>query len=208
MFFLMWGFKVRSKMLGEGQFHCPHEGGDRAYRQMQARRWFTLFFIPVIPLKVLGEYVECTSCGRTYEVDVLQMPTTAEMEDQLTRAVRHVVVALLHADGHVVEQERAAAVAVVNRYGLADYDGTALDRDLAELNVGDLEAELAGVAGMLSPQGMEEVLRAAVSLAAADGHIDDSERAAIAHAGRSLGMSPAHVRGVLAEVIAEGPVTT
>jgi hypothetical protein len=28
-----------------------------AYRRKEARRWFTLFFIPLIPLKVLGEFV-------------------------------------------------------------------------------------------------------------------------------------------------------
>jgi uncharacterized membrane protein YebE (DUF533 family) len=197
---LIWGFKVRSKVLEEGHFFCPQEGGDRTYRRMQARRWFTFFFIPIIPLKVLGEYIECTACGATYEPRVLEMATTAQLEDQLTRAVRHVVVAMLHADAEISPQERQTAVDVVTRFGHTDYDVADLERDLQDLNVADLEHELTAVAGMLSPQGQEAVLRASLMLAAADGHVHDRELDAIMHAGRHLGMSPAHVRGVLAEV--------
>jgi hypothetical protein len=29
------------------------------------RQWFTLFFIPVLPLKLIGVYVECSSCGQS-----------------------------------------------------------------------------------------------------------------------------------------------
>jgi uncharacterized membrane protein YebE (DUF533 family) len=170
---------------------------------MQARRWFTFFFIPLIPLKVLGEYIECASCRATYEPRVLEMPTTASMEDQLTRALRHVVVAMLHADEHVGPEERQVAVDVVIRFGLTGYDLAALDRDLEQLQVSDLEHELTGVAGMLSPHGQEAIVKACLMLAAADGHVEEDELKTIMHAGRSLGMSPAHVRGVLAEVTEE-----
>ena len=200
---LVWGIKVRMKVLGSGVFFCPHEGGDRACHRVQGRRWFTFFFIPLIPFKVLGEYVECTSCHSTYDPRVLETPTTADMEDRLTRALRHVVVAMLRADGDVDARERQVAVDVVARFGGAGYDLAVLDRDLVQLQVGDLEHELAGVAGMLSPHGHEAILKACLTLAAVDGHVDEAELKTILHAGRSLGMSPAHVRGVLAEVTEE-----
>lgn len=200
MFFLVWGWKVRSKVLATLNFFCPHEGGDRAGRRMQARKWFTLYWIPAIPLKVLGEYVECTACGHTYDLAVLDSATAAQMESQLTRAVRHVVVAMIHADGVVDPREREVGVGVVSQFSQTGYDLAALDRDLFELKVANVEQELVQAAAMLNPAGQEAVLRACLTLAAADGHVDESELKVITHAGRSLGMSPAHVRGVLAEV--------
>lgn len=70
---LIMGMNARLKVLTEGFFACPNEGGQRPYRHIAARRWFTLFWIPVIPLGRLGEYVECGSCGARYDVAVLQM---------------------------------------------------------------------------------------------------------------------------------------
>ena len=58
---LIWGWKSRLKTLSQGTFHCPHCQADRQYDQRQARRWFTIFWIPLIPLKVLGTFVECTT---------------------------------------------------------------------------------------------------------------------------------------------------
>jgi hypothetical protein len=65
------GLKVRTTTTGTGTFHCPNEAGDRRYQRLRARRWLTLFFIPVIPMDQRGEWVECLGCGSTYRVDVL-----------------------------------------------------------------------------------------------------------------------------------------
>jgi len=32
---------------------------------VRLRQWFTLFFIPVLPLKLIGVYVECSSWGQS-----------------------------------------------------------------------------------------------------------------------------------------------
>jgi len=71
---LIMGMKARLKVLAEGMFACPNEGGEHHYRHVSARRWFTLFWIPVLPLGRLGEYVECTSCGAQYDTTVLGQP--------------------------------------------------------------------------------------------------------------------------------------
>ena len=70
MFFIA-GLRTRNKAVGTGTFHCPNEGGVRRYRRLQARRWFTLFFVPVVPLDRRGEWVQCLGCGSTYRTDVL-----------------------------------------------------------------------------------------------------------------------------------------
>lgn len=71
MFFIA-GLTSRIKALEAGQFFCPNEQGTRGYQHLEQRRWFTLFFIPLIPLGGRGEWVQCQSCGATYDVGVLQ----------------------------------------------------------------------------------------------------------------------------------------
>lgn len=71
MFFIV-GLKSRTKTVETGRFRCPNEGADRAYRHLRARRWFTLFFIPLIPLGTQGEWVRCDSCGAQYGPDVIR----------------------------------------------------------------------------------------------------------------------------------------
>jgi hypothetical protein len=68
---LIAGLKVRNTIAGTGMFRCPNEAGDRRYQHVRARRWFTLFFVPLIPLDERGEWVECLGCGSTYRTNVL-----------------------------------------------------------------------------------------------------------------------------------------
>lgn len=68
---VLFGWKVRWKGVGGGTFHCPVEGGARAYDLVEGRRWFTLFFVPVVPLKVLGRQVRCGTCGTVFDPSIL-----------------------------------------------------------------------------------------------------------------------------------------
>ena len=69
--FILFGMRSRTTSVDSGRFHCPNEGGDRPYVRLSARRWFTLFFLPVIPLGRGDEWVRCQSCGAEYDVDAL-----------------------------------------------------------------------------------------------------------------------------------------
>ena len=95
---LIFGLSVFFRTVGQGDFHCPGCGGDRHYRQRVARRWFTLFFIPVIPLNRVGEVVECTTCRTRYNLDVLRLPTAREMAAALPAAMRASAAAVLAID--------------------------------------------------------------------------------------------------------------
>lgn len=197
MFFIVWGWRSQTKRLSEGLFHCPREGGDRNYWLMEAKRWFTLFWIPVIPLRVLGEYVQCVSCGSTYDPAIRSLPTTVEFEDTLSRAMRRIVVSMIKADGHIADSERRTAVAIIGAFTTGAYSLDNLDDDLGNLDSGD--SEVTRLSGLLNDRGKESVVRACVELAGADGALDRSELDRIAQLGRDFGMSPAHVRGILAD---------
>src|SRR5260370_9348890 len=96
---IIWGFRVLYRPLGGGAFHCRKCGGDRQYRHRAGRRFFTLFFIPVIPLAKTGEHVQCTTCKTRYVMDVLSLPTAAQMQAALPVGMRAAAAAMLRAGG-------------------------------------------------------------------------------------------------------------
>ena len=194
---IIWGWRVRKKTIGTGVFFCPGEGGDRKYEHKQARRWFTIFFIPLIPLKELGDFIECTSCENTYYPDVLKGKTASEIEDISTIAIRHVAVSMALADGTVDPRERDAAVTVVQRFASHPYGLDDLDSDLSSLQVSALSDNLEELSAVLNEHGKENVLTAAVFLAGADGHVDRSEIEVARQIGKALTMSSAHIEGTI-----------
>ena len=195
---VIFGWRSRAHTIGTGQFFCPREGGDRSYEHKEARRWFTLFFIPIIPLNRLGDYVECTSCQSTYYTTVLNAPTGAAIEDVMTQAIRYVAVALTVADGHVDPEERRVATEVVRQFASVEYSAADFDDDLRELDPARLVDNLEELGSILNDHGKEAVIAASMRLAASDGSVDASELEVIEQIGKALAMTDAHVRGVIA----------
>ena len=74
--FLIAGLTTRNSTVDTGTFHCPVEGGTRRYRRMRARRWFTVFFIPLFPLGQRREWLQCLGCGSVIGTDVLDRQPT------------------------------------------------------------------------------------------------------------------------------------
>lgn len=194
---VVFGWRSRAHTIGSGQFYCPREGGDRGYEHKEARRWFTLFFIPLIPLNRLGDYVECTGCKSTYYTSVLEAPTGASIQDVMTQAIRHVAVALTVADGHVDPEERRVATEVVRQFANVEYNEANFDTDLDHINPAALVDNLEELGSILNEHGKEAVLTAAMRLAASDGSVDPSEIAVVEDIGEALSMTRAHVRGVI-----------
>ncbi len=69
---IIFGTRNKFKTVGTGQFYCPHCQMQRTYEKKQAKRYFALYFVPLIPMGDIGEFVECTTCHTTYNVEVLK----------------------------------------------------------------------------------------------------------------------------------------
>jgi hypothetical protein len=191
---LIFGLSVFFRTVGQGDFHCPNCGGDRHYRRRVARRWFTLFFVPVIPLNQVGEVVECTTCGNRFTLDVLRLPTAQQMAAALPTAMRAAAVTVLTAGDPSGSAARARAVDAVRGYGLEGYDDESLGADLAE----PLDEETIAQAGaQLTTEAREWFLAQAVRIALAGGAIEAGERQALHAVAGRLGMTPAHTVGVI-----------
>jgi tellurite resistance protein len=194
---LIFGFAVFFRTVGEGDFHCPHCGGDRHYRHRVARRWFTLFFLPVIPLTRVGEIVECTTCRNRFNLGALRPPTVEQMQAVLPVAMRAATMIVLGAGDSADSGARGRAVDAVRGYGATDFDDDALQADLENLPR-DLEDSIATAGAQLTTEAREWFLAQAVRIALADGALSDTERQALRLIASRLGLTPAHAFGVIA----------
>jgi tellurite resistance protein len=200
---IIFGLRVLYRPIGQGEFHCERCGGDRRYQHRAGRRWFTLFFIPVIPLTMTGEHVKCAVCGTCYRMGVLDLPTAAQMQEALPAGIRAAATAVLRAGGASSAPARWRAIDAIKGAGQDDYDDAALDADLSAAAASahlteDLAGALNRVAVQLAVPAREWFLADAVRIGLADGPLSDEERQAVQEIAAQLGMTAAQARGVIA----------
>ncbi|MBS0295709.1 MAG: zinc-ribbon domain-containing protein [Proteobacteria bacterium] len=71
---IIWGWRTLHRNGPSGRFHCHACGCEQDYRVRRLQRFFTLYFIPIIPLKVVAEAAECQACKTQWKVEVLLAP--------------------------------------------------------------------------------------------------------------------------------------
>jgi hypothetical protein len=194
---IIFGLRVFYRTIAQGTFHCRRCGGDREYRHRSGRRWFTLFFIPVIPLNAVGENVQCTTCRTRYVVEVLNQPTTAQMQAALPAGMRAAVSAMLRSGDPASPAPRQRAIEAVIGAGTPNYDEAMLNADLMQ-PFDAIRPALNQVGTQLTIQAREWYLTEVLRIAMADGSLTESERHAALAIGIDLGMTQAQVVGVVA----------
>ncbi len=195
---IIFGLRVLRKLLGTGVFHCPRCGRDCAFKHLRARRWFHIFFIPLIPLDDVGTYVECQACRGTFVDAVLSAPTNAQLEEALAVAARAAVAHLVSlAPGPEVEARAIARLAGAARVA-PGYDAAALAADVAAYAAPDaVMARVRALGPVLTAVGQEAFLRRVVVVAAAlpERATASATQAVDAYA-EAIGASPTLVTGL------------
>ena len=197
MLLLIWGLRVVYRTLGRGVFFCRRCGGDRDYRHRTGRRYVTIFFIPVIPFMKTGAHVQCLTCKTRYVTEVLQLPTTVEMQVALAAGLRAVVAVVLRAGDPDSPLARHRDLDAVTGAGDAGYDEEALEADLAE-PADASRPRIVVLGSQLQVEAREWCLAEAIRIALADGPLTGAERAAAEHLAATLGMTQAQAIGVIA----------
>ena len=192
---IIWGFRVFFRTVGSGFFHCPRCGGDRQYRRRSGRYFFTLFFIPVIPLKKVGEHVQCTTCRTRFAPDVLGVPTTAQMSAALPEGIRAAAVTMLLSGDPLAAAARQRALEAIRGAGANWYGSGNLEADLRQPPV---LGALGPVGMQLTAEAKEWFLAEVVRIGLADGPLADRERQTAQSIAQYLGMTPAQTYGVVA----------
>lgn len=193
---IIWGLRVVWSTIATGVFHCRKCGGDRNYRHRSGRRFFTLFFIPIIPLNKVGEHVQCVTCKTRYVTEVLQAPTVASMQAAVTEGVRAMVSVMLASGDVNSGPARARAIQVVAGSGVQGYSVGALAADLNR-PAADWRPAITAFGAQLQPVAKEWHLAEMIRIGLADGPLTDTERTTVVGIAGDLGMSRAQAIGVI-----------
>jgi len=202
---IIFGTRLRARAIATGEFFCQRCGADRNYVLQELRRWFTLFFLPVVPMgKVLGEQVKCTTCSTCYRPEVLNTPTSAVFTETLRGAMRVAAIAMLTAGDRANPAGRQAAIDAARKTGAENYDDSWLEHDLVELDPSTLGQYLEPLSKGLSAQGKEGFIEQIARIGLADGPLNSNEAHILESLGAALDISAAHLRGITVTV-ANGP---
>jgi hypothetical protein len=194
---LIWGWRSLLRVLGTGDFYCPRCQQDSSYKLVRPRRWFTLFFIPVIPLKWGEQYVECTRCGGAFREAVLHVPTTAQFSNLLNLAARAVYARTIAVAFRNNEDMVERAVASLSQFTEPGYNSANVLADVEQLGGRPLSEFLAPVATNMGLQGRENFLARLVEFASVDGQISPAAHEVLAEAAQELQISAAHLAGIV-----------
>ena len=189
---------------GSGTFYCPQCAGTRQYTQRKVRRFFTLYFIPIIPLDSMGEYVECNYCHGTFRPEVLQFDPRADevrVNRQVTTFLKRALMSVLVADGNPSPAARQAALdAMKSVAGDTSLTSPDLDSmvDAALKRSMNAAGDIESIADSLDYAAREALIRACVTIAQADGTMSSVEEKQIRALAKAAQITDAHLAGIIA----------
>jgi uncharacterized tellurite resistance protein B-like protein len=186
----------------KGIFHCPSCQSKQDYRYRAVRRFFTLFFIPLIPLDKVGEYVECDRCRGTFISQVLaNVIPDKDFRANYEEVMQHILIKMMLADGKIEETEKTIVLAIINRFASKEIDMNQF-HDLIEKVKSDSKTTvqyLKLIRSSLNEKGKELIIRSAILVSISDGEMAESERKLIMETASILEFSNARTKELIAE---------
>lgn len=196
----------------KGVFHCPHCDANQNFRLKATRPFLTLYFIPVIPIGGLQEFVECQSCREAFESIVLanhMLPsdTPASEGDASNKSseptfehdLLHVIALMMVEDGHVTEGEIEVAQRIFE-----NMTDRALSRDQLGNACSQVQQHRLSVLSFLATSASRRMheekllmLQAMFAVAGADGQVTDGRMQAILSARTTMAIEPQEFEGAI-----------
>ena len=124
-----------------------------------------------------------------------------ELHQAFLLILRRVMCAVMVIDEEICDREISTIQRVFREFSGQGVDAEQLRREMDDENLIDPLEALRKIEPLLSAHAKEIILKASLIVADADGKILKEEELMIAKIGAFLGLSPAHVRGVVCEMI-------
>ncbi len=186
---IIFGTRGITSTVERNHFNCPQCRTKRDGSLKKVSSFFTLYFIPVIPLGSRGQYVECHSCGGNFAEEAWGYDPEQEHAETMQKMLRVMIMAAL-ADDEVDRFERAE---IKKQYmeltGLPVADAT-LDQEIkmaVESKV-TLSRFVGGIVDGLSGHGRALVLKLAYYVMSAAGELTPQQDRAIEQLADTLGI--------------------
>jgi hypothetical protein len=203
---VIWGSRALTSTQATGTFACPECKVQIGYEKKRMRRFFTLYFIPLFPTETLGEWIECTRCRTNYKEAVLEYrlpPTPAERMQLLARAIARVGGLAARLDDGASEQRLAAFGAALGEFSNLDVPIDWLHTPEVEPEPAAARRALAQHAEGLTNDAKEEVFAMVHHVVASPGPLSPAAAAFLDGVGEGLGLTGAHVKGLLVTLQSE-----
>ncbi len=176
----------------KGVFHCPECELRQKYRLKSTRPFLTLYFIPVLPLGGLQEFVICEQCKTSFDPQVLTMTESSRGTEPITDAsvvtfetdlLRSIALIMVD-DGHVSEAEIRIARRVFENMTQMNLSREVLGRACSEVQSMRLStsAYLAVCQSRLEHNKKLLIVQAMFAVAAAEGSISPHRLKSLARA--------------------------
>ena len=199
--FIIFGTRGVTYNHTKGQFYCPCCDVEKSYKHKRVRRFFTLYFIPVIPLDLLGEYIECARCNATFKEDVLDFDPSenTQVEAEFQLAVKRVMVLMMMADGVIDDAEVTTIGELYSRITGKPFSEEQVRAEIAVAEAAQKTATdyLSEVAPYVNDAGKDLIIKAGIFVAAADGEFQDEEKELLFEMAKALEVSPDRLTGLL-----------
>ena len=203
---IIWGWRTLKGTAATGDFHCPNCSSRQSYNHEKLRRWFTLYFIPAIPLGSVDEQITCKTCRKSWQMSVLANDPDKQRAALLDRIAKDWLSAM--AAVAVSRGGPTPEVADIIVADIASATGFQINparvREAAAGLVAPVPdttvvARLGSLAADLSSTGHERLLNSALVVMRKLTNCGPDEIATIRAIATSLGVSAAHTNGILLE---------
>ncbi len=74
---IIFGWRTRQKTLNVLRGQCPVCHAERDIHDQSNRVWFTLFFLPIFPIRTVGQHRVCSHCGTIFPANITIEPQSA-----------------------------------------------------------------------------------------------------------------------------------
>lgn len=202
---IIFGTTGIKSTIKEGNFLCPQCATEKRFKHKKVNKFFTLYFIPLIPLGSAGDYVECQTCKGTFVSRVLDYKPNQgqnEFQSEYEKAMRHTMVLIMLADGEIDDNEMDTVHLIINKFGHNDMTRPELEAYVAGVQRSQepVDTYLKKVTPYLNEHGKETIIKCALAVAASDGHIDQTELDVVHSMAKAMEMSNSHVKGIISEM--------
>lgn len=189
----------------KGTFYCPRCRAEVPYRGRHVRRFLTLYFIPLIPLDKMEEYIECLQCKNRFPRETLSYN-----REQAIRTfhgyVRRALALLAAADAEITPQEIIAFQDLVRRL---TGGAPSLDEANGELLAAKSARQtpswyLRTIGAWLTTEEKKTLVQYAFLMATSGGQISEARSTTLAQFPAALGLTEDEFKQFIAEAVAIG----